>query len=101
MMDLDNVASKIESIRKAFNNNIVDLTIVGDLEDVEIKLGVREKRDTPRRNYLLEKYPALKHLAESNKELPPKKKKLGRNDKCPCGSGKKYKKCCLNDAIDW
>ena len=22
------------------------------------------------------------------------KKKIGRNDKCPCGSGKKYKKCC-------
>lgn len=21
-------------------------------------------------------------------------KKIGRNDKCPCGSGKKYKKCC-------
>lgn len=21
--------------------------------------------------------------------------KIGRNDKCPCGSGKKYKKCCL------
>lgn len=21
--------------------------------------------------------------------------KLRRNDKCPCGSGKKYKKCCL------
>ncbi len=21
--------------------------------------------------------------------------KLGRNDKCPCGSGKKYKKCCM------
>ena len=20
--------------------------------------------------------------------------KLGRNDPCPCGSGKKYKKCC-------
>ena len=20
--------------------------------------------------------------------------KIGRNDKCPCGSGKKYKKCC-------
>jgi len=20
---------------------------------------------------------------------------IGRNDKCPCGSGKKYKKCCL------
>lgn len=23
------------------------------------------------------------------------KKKLGRNETCPCGSGKKYKKCCL------
>ena len=21
--------------------------------------------------------------------------KIGRNDACPCGSGKKYKKCCL------
>ena len=21
-------------------------------------------------------------------------KKVGRNDPCPCGSGKKYKKCC-------
>ncbi len=21
--------------------------------------------------------------------------KVGRNDVCPCGSGKKYKKCCL------
>ncbi len=23
--------------------------------------------------------------------------KIGRNDSCPCGSGKKYKKCCLKD----
>jgi len=23
-----------------------------------------------------------------------KSKKTGRNDPCPCGSGKKYKKCC-------
>lgn len=26
----------------------------------------------------------------------PKKKKIGRNEPCPCGSGKKYKKCCIN-----
>jgi tetratricopeptide (TPR) repeat protein len=28
--------------------------------------------------------------------------KLGRNDPCPCGSGKKYKKCCLaeNEAAE-
>ncbi len=25
--------------------------------------------------------------------------KIGRNDPCPCGSGKKYKKCCLNKSI--
>ena len=31
-------------------------------------------------------------------ELQPiRKEKLpGRNDKCPCGSGKKAKKCCLD-----
>jgi len=22
-------------------------------------------------------------------------KRVGRNDPCPCGSGKKYKRCCL------
>ena len=27
-----------------------------------------------------------------------KKNKIGRNDPCPCGSGKKYKKCCGRDA---
>lgn len=26
--------------------------------------------------------------------------KIGRNDKCPCGSGKKYKKCCFLLGID-
>ena len=28
-----------------------------------------------------------------------KKQKIGRNDPCPCGSGKKYKKCCLVEEI--
>ena len=27
-----------------------------------------------------------------------KEKKVGRNDPCPCGSGKKYKKCCGKNA---
>jgi hypothetical protein len=27
--------------------------------------------------------------------VSPEYKKMGRNDLCPCGSGKKYKKCCL------
>jgi peptide deformylase len=25
------------------------------------------------------------------------KKEIGRNEKCPCGSGKKYKKCCISE----
>jgi len=29
-----------------------------------------------------------------NADKPLKKVKIGRNDPCPCGSGKKYKKCC-------
>ena len=29
------------------------------------------------------------------KTMTRKSKKIGRNEKCPCGSGKKYKKCCL------
>ena len=26
---------------------------------------------------------------------PPDTPQVGRNDKCPCGSGRKYKQCCL------
>ena len=34
----------------------------------------------------------------SEKKRPVKKeKKIGRNDPCPCGSGKKYKHCCGKD----
>ncbi|MEZ4647987.1 MAG: UPF0149 family protein [Candidatus Eisenbacteria bacterium] len=29
-------------------------------------------------------------------QAAPAAKRPGRNDPCPCGSGKKYKKCCLN-----
>jgi len=28
-------------------------------------------------------------------QFPGKSRKISRNDLCPCGSGKKYKKCCL------
>jgi len=32
-------------------------------------------------------------VVHGNKELT---EKLGRNDLCPCGSGKRFKKCCRN-----
>jgi uncharacterized protein YecA (UPF0149 family) len=31
-------------------------------------------------------------IVHGEKELS---EKLGRNDLCPCGSGKRFKKCCL------
>jgi uncharacterized protein YecA (UPF0149 family) len=32
---------------------------------------------------------------ESPGMVVPKRPKIGRNDPCSCGGGKKYKKCCL------
>jgi uncharacterized protein YecA (UPF0149 family) len=38
----------------------------------------------------------VKDEVEENKPEPPPALalKAGRNDPCPCGSGKKFKKCC-------
>ena len=53
-------------------------------------------------NEIFEKYekPHLRPLPDKpfkfrSNESVIKKEKIGRNDPCPCGSGKKYKKCCL------
>ncbi|HXZ29721.1 MAG TPA: SEC-C metal-binding domain-containing protein, partial [Dehalococcoidia bacterium] len=35
-----------------------------------------------------------KEAPQKKKEAVPVGKKVGRNDPCPCGSGKKYKHCC-------
>ena len=35
----------------------------------------------------------LKELAD---EHLVRRVKVGRNDRCPCGSGRKFKKCCLS-----
>jgi uncharacterized protein YecA (UPF0149 family) len=36
-----------------------------------------------------------KRPGKTEKQKPVQKQvKVGRNDPCPCGSGKKYKKCC-------
>lgn len=50
-----------------------------------------------------EKMDALtKHMAKPGslpgllKAWASSKRKIGRNERCPCGSGKKYKKCCLS-----
>ena len=42
------------------------------------------------------RFDLLKQLADikPSASQPEKQKKVGRNDPCPCGSGKKYKRCC-------
>ena len=32
--------------------------------------------------------------ADANNKTVKKDEEAGRNDECPCGSGKKYKSCC-------
>jgi len=93
LLDLKAVEA-IEPIRDAFRRDAVDLSFAGDLEDVEIELGLRLKRATPKPNY----HPLLAQLAARIAAPTPGVKasgKIGRNEPCPCGSGKKYKKCCL------
>jgi hypothetical protein len=97
LLDLHAVEA-IAAIRAAFGRNEVDLSVAGDIEDVEIEFGLRNARTTPR-----PPNPLLARLFERIPDLAPPpeparqfvKQKVGRNDPCPCGSGKKYKKCCL------
>ncbi len=44
----------------------------------------------------------VKEVRKEEKEAEPKIERVGRNDPCPCGSGKKYKKCCMpkNEEIE-
>ena len=38
----------------------------------------------------------LARQAAAGESKPVAAEKVGRNEPCPCGSGRKYKKCCLN-----
>ena len=104
-------------IERAFASGRVDESVNGDLEDVQIHFKLKTKREHPRKPNRLTKMSGeiagmtdeLHALENENSDLreilddltfgqepqpylaPPK---TGRNDPCPCGSGKKYKKCC-------
>jgi hypothetical protein len=96
-------AETIDVIRHAFDKQVVDLSIAGDVEDVEMEFGLRTRRSTPRPVYHPFFGNPLSDPAEvvsgaitgKNVEASAGYRKVGRNDPCPCGSGKKYKKCCL------
>lgn len=96
----------IDEIRTLFQQNNVDITISGDLEDVEIAFGLRDKRVTPKPDYGIPGLTDLRSLFDTedfgSSDTPVREayvrdtQKIGRNDPCPCGSRKKYKRCCLH-----
>lgn len=36
-------------------------------------------------------------ILTGEKNVPKRSDKIGVNEQCPCGSGKKFKKCCMNE----
>ncbi len=49
------------------------------------------------RNWIIRRLYKESKLRRNKKILKPiLRKRIGRNDLCPCGSGIKYKKCCIN-----
>jgi len=83
-------------IKECFQRDAVDLMFMGDLEDVEIRMGIREQRVTQKELTMLDNLFG-NFTRENDKllEIRANRREVGRNEPCPCGSGKKYKKCCL------
>jgi hypothetical protein len=79
----------LELIRQVFETKPVDPYVIGELENRGIVLGFREERNVP----LFPDFPGESDAWSASPHIAPPK--VGRNDPCPCGSGKKYKKCCM------
>lgn len=60
-------------------------------------MEVRQKQLTPEEIATLRAIRKKQNIANMRAHAHDEKpRKIGRNEKCPCGSGKKYKYCCLN-----
>ena len=66
------------------------------LEEEANRLEMKQKRRQGKNR------PSVRQYAEQyeDEEGEPPTNKIGRNDPCPCGSGKKFKKCCLKKQND-
>jgi len=77
---------------------------IPEMPDILRKRKEQEERQIAREKELSElasnyrRNKAQRTLENGGKVVPFKRDspKVGRNEPCPCGSGKKYKKCCLN-----
>ena len=66
--------------------NLIDKEITMFLVKSEIRQNIERKQ--------VVKGEAVNDNNKIKKASPKRVNKIGRNDQCPCGSGKKYKQCC-------
>jgi hypothetical protein len=110
----------LEEVRHAYADGVVDDT-VADLEGVERDMSAPKLWRRDRQHLITDAIAEMeasfhsedswpKRLPKLETPVPPpptpppvsyvapqpfvRQPKIGRNDPCPCGSGKKYKKCC-------
>ena len=108
--DMDQLKNGIGLNAYAQRDPVIEYRLVGsDMYDemlanisndtVKYVLGATPPADTLERSYVATPTTTSHGGDDSIKKQPVvKKEKVGRNDPCPCGSGKKYKKCCgLNE----
>ncbi len=70
-------------------------TIQHDMAHIIYRANIAKKGETPQGQAAPAPTPIQAQAGgEAKKRLRVKGKKVGRNDPCPCGSGKKYKHCC-------
>jgi len=94
-----------KSMIEKINNEVVSYLIRGDIynpdqqvfREAKINRGIDRSKIREERGDMLTQ--AHTDTQEHRKPQPVKvAKKVGRNDPCPCGSGKKYKNCCGRNA---
>jgi SEC-C motif domain protein len=94
---LQKLQSKKSILEWAQENEWVKLEVLHTNDkQVEFKAHFKDKEGSPQVHHELSDF-ALekgKWLYKSGEIDPPVKAHIKRNDPCPCGSGKKYKKCC-------
>jgi len=67
--------------------------------DIRGALAIEGKwKPDPDMERLLDSWPKKAMVPISSLSRGALRRKVGRNEPCPCGSGKKYKKCCLNSS---
>jgi uncharacterized protein YecA (UPF0149 family) len=74
--------------------NQTAIELLAAIEDLGGTLTEEQKRKAARVDELASRYRSKLNAAMDAPRLAPvRRRKVGRNEPCPCGSGKKYKKC--------